>query len=173
VEDKIKIPSPEEGKPFPKAYYNIKGTVWKQDQLEYAEDCQALDIIKKLMTNKKVDSIVFGVMQFMAAPELPDLFAICLKPYTPNIWARLKQRYYAWKNKVDLKAPIKIMQGWQRKKILEDFFFFNVASRWNSDASDFISSLIGGISKNLAEIKFDGKNQSSMPQAENSQTEKK
>jgi hypothetical protein len=169
VEDKINIPAPEEGKPeqLKTAYYNIKGTIWKQEQLEYTEDCQALDIVNKIMTNKKVDSIVFGVMQFMAAPDLPDLFAICLKPYTPNAWAWLKQKYFAWKNKVDLKAPINIMQGWQRKKILEDFFFFNVASRWNSNVSDFISNLIGGISKNLAEIKFDGKSPSAMPQTEN------
>ena len=151
----------EEGMPEV-AYYNLKGTTWKQEQNTYKENCLALEFLDRMQSETKIDSIALGVNQFLASPVLPELFAIVLKPHTPTPWAKLKQKFFAWKNKVDLNAPINAMQQWQMRKVLQDFFTLNLASMWNSPTLELVSNLI---SVNLKNQKSEqgGKSPSTMP----------
>jgi hypothetical protein len=163
--------SKKEGAPET-AYYDLHGTKWKQEQGTYEEDCKTNEIIERMQTDVKITSIVMGLDQFMANALLPEMFTVVFKPHTPTPWSKIRQRFYAWKNNVDLQAPILCMQKWQRRKVLQDFFVLNKASMISSMSSEFISTLISMNSKIPMEIRPDGKSPFTMPSMEASPQEK-
>ena len=154
------------------ARYDLFGTKWKQEQNTYEEDCKCNEITEAMQSEIKITSIVFGIDLFLSNPLLPDLFAIIFKPDTPTLWSKIKQRYYAWKNNVNLKKPILKTQQWQRRKILQDFFVLNVSSMIGSTSSEFISNLISMNLKNPMGIKSDGKSPSITQQTETTLSKK-
>jgi hypothetical protein len=156
----------------PIAYYLINGTNWRQEQGTYEEDCKTNEIVERMQSEVKITNIVFGIDQFLANPLLPELFKVILKQHTPSLWNKIKQRFFAWKNNVDLQKPILCMQKWQRRKVLQDFFVLNISSMMSSMSSEFISTLISLNSKSPMEIQSNGKSQSSTQPMETMQTRK-
>ena len=154
----------------PIAYYSIKGTNWKQEQGTYEEDCKTNEIVERMQSEVKITNIVFGIDQFLSNALLPELFAVILKQHTPSLFAKVKQHYFAWKNKVKLQKPVLCMQKWERRKVLQDFFVLNISSMLSSMSSEFISTLISLNSKSPTEIQSSGKSQSSMQPTETTQT---
>ena len=79
----------------PVAYYSIYGTQWKQEQGTYEEDCKTNEIVERMQSEVKITNIVFGIDQFLSNALLPELFSVILKPFTPSMWSKIKQRYFA------------------------------------------------------------------------------
>ena len=154
------------------AYYDILGTKWKQEQGTYEDDCKTNVLIERMQSEVKIESIVFGIDLMLSNALLPELFSIILKEHTPTIWSKIKQRYFAWKNGLDLKQPILKLQQWQRRKILQDFFVLNHSSIPNSKDLESIFNLISMNLKSQLQTTLSGKSPSSMPQMETMHTEK-
>ena len=154
------------------AYYDLFGTKWKQDQGTYEEDCKTNALVERMQFEVKITNVVFGIDQFLSNALLPELFSIIFKPHTPTLWRKVKQRFYAWKNHVNLQLPILVMQKWQRRKVLQDFFVLNISSMMSSMSSEFISTLISMNSRNQTATEQGGKNQSTTQPMETMQTGK-
>lgn len=148
------------------AFYDLSGTKFKQSGNTYMEDCLIQDILRKMGTEIKIDSIATGIFEFLAHPLLSELFHIILKPNTPTYISKIKQKFFAWKNHIDLKKPINSMTQEQRRSVLRDFFIINIVSAWNSSDSQTISDLMQTQSKSLMDLRQHGKNQFTMPQTE-------
>lgn len=159
-------------KPTDIARYELKGTHWKQGQCSYEEYCKAKQLVDKTMGEAKTASIAFMINDIVVSPDMPEIIKIILKPDTPNIFARLKQRFYGCKNKINLHNPTHAFQLWQLKVVLRDFFALNVAMMMNSIDTEYISTLTSTMTKAFTAILSDGKSPSSTSPMETSQTGK-
>ncbi len=140
--------APVEGKP-PTAYYTIRGTRWKQDQLLYGE---AQDLLKiPFAENLKGVNLDGGITSLMAevlkSNVAADVVNLVFKPHEPTLWMKIKNRYYSWKFKINRSDIAKSLALWEVKKVLQDFFYFNVTLMLSASGSELISALVKMISQ--------------------------
>jgi hypothetical protein len=147
MNDKENVSSTET-KP-PTAFYLIKGISFKQDQLEYGQAQELLKIpsiekVKGLNLDGGITSMLAEVLKSDIARDVVNLV---LKPNNKNLWLKVKNYYYSKKNKVDKSDIAKHLQLWEVKKVLQDFFYFNVTLMLSATGSELISGLTKMISQ--------------------------
>jgi hypothetical protein len=136
-----------DGKP-PTAYYLIKNTSWIQDQLLYGEAQELLKIplaekLKGITLEGGITSLLGEILKSDIAGDVVNLI---LKQNNTTIWLRIKNRWYGWRNKVDRSDIAKSLALWEVKKVLQDFFYFNITLMMSATGSSLISELAKMIS---------------------------
>ena len=107
--------------------YVFKGVRWEQKILTYVEFGRLLDILGKEITGISQERKVFEatIEQWYRSGKLRECFKVWLKLHEPNLWAKLKNRFAAWRNKADIHDPILSMSLDEVAQVNADFFLLN------------------------------------------------
>lgn len=111
--------------------YNFRGTKWIQSPLLFGQNERALEIIEGLNIDTE-KGILGSLRELVGKPAIPEIVAMVLKPYEPNLWAKLKNRIAMFRLGISAKNPISMLNNHEAQEVLRDFFYFNVSMLLNS-----------------------------------------
>lgn len=126
------------------AVYEIHKTLWKQEQLTYGEIQEILKLsglksLKELSLDSGIENIMINIIQ---SDIIGDILKIILKPHNPNLWIKIKNWFYSRNYKhINRNIIAQLLQLWEVKKILQDFFILNISWMLSSMNMQFISDL--------------------------------
>lgn len=109
--------------------YSICGTRWFQaglKQREYEKLKEINKLIDQFMEGQVVVKDLFDMLNDKG--HLRTLVNTVLKPDEPTVWAKIKNRWIAWRRGVDLKDPYSSMTNDELAIVGADYFFFR--TRW-------------------------------------------